>query len=84
MHAAISEDFAMAIDTATVRIKNFAKLVAAVLPLFDRDGQERWTRRAAQVKRVRSTRADGWHQWEEGSFGLQCKACLKLNSPGME
>ncbi|CAK0813291.1 unnamed protein product, partial [Prorocentrum cordatum] len=84
MHATISEDFAMAIDTATVRIKHFAQLVAAVLPLFDRDGQERWTRRAAQVKRVRSTRTDGWHQWEEGGFGLQCKACLKLNSPGME
>eukprot|EP00959_Pyramimonas_sp_CCMP1952_P147086 3078522-Pyramimonas_sp.AAC.1 len=71
MHAAVSEEFAKAIDTATVRSNNFAKLVAAVLPLFDRDIQERWTRRAAHAKRVRSTRTDGWHQWEEGSIGLQ-------------
>ena len=41
MHAAISDDFAKAIDAATIRTKNFAKLVAAVLPLFDRDAQER-------------------------------------------
>ncbi|CAK0879619.1 unnamed protein product, partial [Prorocentrum cordatum] len=84
MHAPISEDFAKAIDTASVRIKNFAKLVAAVLPLFDRDAHERWTRRTAQIKRIRSTRTDGWHQWEEGNFGLQCKACLKINCPGTE
>ncbi|CAK0906506.1 unnamed protein product, partial [Prorocentrum cordatum] len=73
-----------AIEKASTQTMILFKLVVAVLPLFDKEENERWTRRPMTTKRVRSTRMEGWHQWEDTELGKQCQACLKLHTPGQE
>ncbi|CAK0885338.1 unnamed protein product, partial [Prorocentrum cordatum] len=82
IHPAPEQKVVEEMQKAVGRISQIAKLVAHVMPIFDKDDQIRWTRRAPTLRRAASTRKATWHQWQDGELGAQCSTCLQLHTPG--
>ncbi|CAK0889869.1 unnamed protein product, partial [Prorocentrum cordatum] len=82
IHPAPEQKVVEEMQKAVGRISRIAKLVAHVMPIFDKDDQIRWTRRAPTLRRAASTRKATWHQWQDGELGVQCSTCLQLHTPG--
>ncbi|CAK0826069.1 unnamed protein product [Prorocentrum cordatum] len=82
IHPAPEQKAVEEMQKAVDRISQIARLIAHVMPIFDKDDQIRWTRRAPTLRRAASTRKATWHQWQDGELGAQCSTCLQLHMPG--
>ncbi|CAK0849204.1 unnamed protein product [Prorocentrum cordatum] len=82
IHPAPEQEIVEEMQKGVDRISQIAKLIAHVMPIFDKDDQLRWTRRAPTLRRAASTRKATWHQWQDGELGVQCITCLQMHMPG--